>query len=583
MVKRIRTLLTLFLLVMGTGLSWADVTKCTWDFTDSSCPAGNAAIEKGTGTVASDVAGVELYVDANAGKFNSIKRSTDVQINATTIIHIPVKTNKDEITIYNYPDGSNGIEFTIGDETATRANATFKYVATDADVKDGHATMTVTGSGYANGIVVKQHGAASAISQPERIATWDWQNGVPSSIASETKYEGNAGDVNSDVEGLALEVDATTGKFKYNSSGYVQFNVSTVVNVPVRSAGDVVTIVSYSGQFSYTIGGIKATGNTTVYKATEADAEVGYVSVVAVEKNAYLYSISVRQIAITSETPSTGEKERTATWDWQNGIPTTIASETKYEGNAGDVNSDVEGLALEVDATTGKFKYNSSGYVQFNVSTVVNVPVRSAGDIVTVVSYQGQYHYTIGGVKATGDVMPYKATEADAEAGYVSVVAVETNAYLYSISVLQIATGSEASENPDLIEVAAGNASDLLQAIEKANKTGYKTIYLPNGVYDLGTTINTEIKANNIAIIGESRDGVIIKNAPTEEGLDKSATLKNTSTGLYLQDVTIQCNAPYNAAAQAERGVALWDKGTKTICKNVYLKGKYITAMVLRV
>ena len=577
MVKRIRTLLTLFLLVMGTGLSWADVTKCTWDFTDSSCPAGNAAIEKGKGTVASDVAGVELYVDATAGKFNSIKRSKDVQINATTIIHIPVKTNKDEITIYNYPDGSNGIEFTIGDETATRANATFKYVATDADVKDGHATMTVTGSGYANGIVVKQHGAASAISQPERIATWDWKNGVPSSIASETKYEGNAGDVNSDVEGLALEVDATTGKFKYNSLGYVQFNVSTVVNVPVRSAGDVVTIVSYSGQFSYTIGGIKATGNTTVYKATEADAEVGYVSVVAVEKNAYLYSISVRQIAITSETPSTGEKERTATWDWQNGIPTTIASETKYEGNVGDVNSDVEGLALEVDATTGKFKYNSSGYVQFNVSTVVNVPVRSAGDIVTIVSYQGQYHYTIGGVKATGDVMPYKATEADAEAGYVSVVAVETNAYLYSISVLQIATGSEASENPDLIEVAAGNASDLLQAIEKANKTGYKTIYLPNGVYDLGTTINTEIKANNIAIIGESRDGVIIKNAPTEEGLDKSATLKNTSTGLYLQDVTIQCYAPYNSSEKTERGVALWDKGTKTICKNVYLKGKQDT------
>ena len=137
--------------------------------------------------------------------------------------------------------------------------------------------------------------------------------------------------------------------------------------------------------------------------------------------------------------------------------------------------------------------------------------------------------------------------------------------------------GVKYDETTNTYMVAAGNVNQFKDAISAANATGNVTIYLPNGTYDLGKDINTVINGDNIAIIGESRDGVIIKNAPTEEGLDKSATLKNTSTGLYLQDLTIQCYAPYNSSEKAERGVALWDKGTKTICKNVYLKGKQDT------
>ena len=142
----------------------------------------------------------------------------------------------------------------------------------------------------------------------------------------------------------------------------------------------------------------------------------------------------------------------------------------------------------------------------------------------------------------------------------------------------------EYDEATKTFNVAADNVSQLRDAISEANAMGGNvTIYLPNGTYDLGSGINTEIKGNNIAIIGESRDGVIIMNSPAKEGLDNTATLKNSSTGLYLQDLTIQCYAPYDPKAKAERGVAFWDRGTKTICKNVYLKGQHITAMVLKV
>ena len=137
---------------------------------------------------------------------------------------------------------------------------------------------------------------------------------------------------------------------------------------------------------------------------------------------------------------------------------------------------------------------------------------------------------------------------------------------------------TEYDEATRTFNVAANKAGQLKEAIREANAMGGNvTIYLPNGTYDLGSDINTEIWAKNITIIGESRDGVIIKNSPNKEGLDKTATLKNTSIGLYLQDLTIQCYAPYDASTTAERGVALWDCGTKTICKNVYLKGKQDT------
>ena len=126
--------------------------------------------------------------------------------------------------------------------------------------------------------------------------------------------------------------------------------------------------------------------------------------------------------------------------------------------------------------------------------------------------------------------------------------------------------------------VGEGNVDQLKDAIIEANAMGGNaTIFLPNGTYDLSTDINTEIIADKIAIVGESRDGVIIKNSPAKEGLGNTATLKNSSTGFYLQNLTIQCDAPYNPKTKAERGVALWDRGTKTICKNVYLKGKQDT------
>ena len=62
-------------------------------------------------------------------------------------------------------------------------------------------------------------------------------------------------------------------------------------------------------------------------------------------------------------------------------------------------------------------------------------------------------------------------------------------------------------------------------------------------------------------------DKTIIVNKPEAEGIGNTATLYNTSTGLYMQDLTLKDAYPFNGSTG--RAVCLQDKGTRTICKNV--------------
>ena len=122
------------------------------------------------------------------------------------------------------------------------------------------------------------------------------------------------------------------------------------------------------------------------------------------------------------------------------------------------------------------------------------------------------------------------------------------------------------------LQVAAGDADAYLAAIETANSNDeVKQIYLPNGTYDLGEKVLTTIYADNVSIIGESMEGTIIKNAPQtiKEGINLTATLRNTASNLYLQDLTIQNALDYYNSGSAGRAVCLQDQGANTICKNI--------------
>lgn len=148
----------------------------------------------------------------------------------------------------------------------------------------------------------------------------------------------------------------------------------------------------------------------------------------------------------------------------------------------------------------------------------------------------------------------------------------DADTYIHSLSIVNMITPAY-TQNGNWMEVKAGDAQGFITALEIANGNNVETnaartyIFLPNGTYDLGDKCLTPISGNNISIIGESMDNTIIVNKPEVEGIGVTATLFNTSTGLYMQDLTLKNAYPFNNSTG--RAVCLQDKGTQTICKNV--------------
>lgn len=164
------------------------------------------------------------------------------------------------------------------------------------------------------------------------------------------------------------------------------------------------------------------------------------------------------------------------------------------------------------------------------------------------------------------------------EAGMLTFEVANGGIYLHGVRISNTAE-TNYSQVGQWYTVNAGSASSFLDALDAVNGTNAQAdaprsfIYLPNGTYDLSNVCLTTISGHNISIIGESQSGVIIKNTPDEEGIAVTATLRNTGSNNYLQDLTIQ-NAwdYYGKMAEglgAGRAVCLWDRGTNTICKNV--------------
>ena len=146
-----------------------------------------------------------------------------------------------------------------------------------------------------------------------------------------------------------------------------------------------------------------------------------------------------------------------------------------------------------------------------------------------------------------------------------------SSAYVHGVEIYNVENFVQKDETTGYYIISSGDASSLMLVLKSA-KEGDK-IFLPNGTYDFGEVALTSISANNLSLIGESMDGTIIRNAPDKsiEGIGSTATLLNTSNGLYMQDLTIQNALDYYATGSAGRAVCLQDKGQNTICKNVKL------------
>ena len=115
----------------------------------------------------------------------------------------------------------------------------------------------------------------------------------------------------------------------------------------------------------------------------------------------------------------------------------------------------------------------------------------------------------------------------------------------------------------DVIDIA-----NILNSTKNADRL---YVFLPKGTYDLGDAVETTISGYNISIIGQSADSTIVVTTPNyeDEGLGTSDLLKNTSTNLYLQDLTLKNALEYYESGSVGVGAAFNDLGNYTVGKNI--------------
>ena len=365
-------------------------------------------------------------------------------------------------------------------------------------------------------------------------------------------------------------------------------NQKTVATIVVEANGDEVTyelIVGFKPDFTltyYNIDGKTVIGTQAVEQDAEIEAFVEGVEnkvTVADGKKFRGWSSSLKQDEKKFTTSSVITSDA-ALYALVTDIETANAT-ARYDYNftkeGFDIN-DHEAISVEngkwhdtthgwVFESNGKIKVlmGGKGYIKMNLCQY------SKTGKITLLDPKGNEVSSID-AKATKDGNFGILQNESTESGEYTLTFEGGDTYIHSLSIVNM-TNPAFAQNGNWMEVKAGDAQGFMTALEIANGNNAAAnatrtfIFLPNGTYDLGDKCLTTISGNNISIIGESMDNTIIVNNPEVEGIGVTATLFNTSTGLYMQDLTLKNAYPFDKSTG--RAVCLQDKGTQTICKNV--------------
>ena len=220
--------------------------------------------------------------------------------------------------------------------------------------------------------------------------------------------------------------------------------------------------------------------------------------------------------------------------------------------------------------------YNTHGWLASSIKLDV-----SAKAVVMVRNCQFTDEQTAEVKDSKGTIVASFQARVEADGGVASftydgepttlTITYPATAYVHGVEVYNVEDFVTKDETTGYYVISSGDVSSLLLAIKSAQEGD--RIFLPNGTYDFGETVKTPISANNLSIIGQSADGVVIRNAPDVkvEGLGYADLFQNFSTGLYMQDLTLQNDLDYYKAGTG-RAPVLQDLGTQTIMKNVNMR-----------
>ncbi len=387
----------------------------------------------------------------------------------------------------------------------------------------------------------------------------------------------------------AVAANGEIGEITYQGAGY-----GTMVTIPVTAEGKTVKYVAnFQLKPMLTLSYIGVDGETVLgTQQVEKDAEIGEFAVdietVSSLRNGYKARGWFKQNYV-------GEKYTTASTFAEDSklyaVETEIevaSTSRKYEFNLADkffYAEDHEAFTPQEGAKC-KFHDTTHGWSVYNgdkidllvgPKAIISIATCRYGHLDKILVKKGEETLAeLQGMDADtdGKVVSY-TYEGESGTLTLEIVAPGGESYIHSVKIANVAETNYEQDGQWLF-VKAGDVSSFIDALEIANGTAGEDrlfIFLPNGIYDLGTAVQTPISRDNVSLIGESMEGTIIKNAPptSKEGLMSASTIHNTGNNLYMQDLTLQNDLDYYGAGAAGRANAFHDGGDKTIAKNVKL------------
>ncbi len=351
---------------------------------------------------------------AGDGATGTAPAAVEVEAGSTLTAPVNYYLYKEGYTLTGWSDGTT--TYNVGDEITPEADMalTAVYTANEVELADREAVVAINFvlNGYND--------------NPQ----YRFEGGTGVMVTQAT--------VNGKTIDVAANVDATSGKFAANGSGWHQVNAGTKVTVPSAKEATI-SVSTYNDETgaSMTFNGEQGTASNKVVSFT-ATAEDATCEIAQVSNNYWNgLTITLPLVGEEEENPFPLTEDVTATWDFGDGdvmAATMALSGTTTPGKVDDVAKD--GIKMTVEANGATFRNNGGTNIQVRTGAVFKVPVQSTDDVVTVNGYPNYSFYAIGNnTTVLNDVNTYKAKLADVEQGYVAITSMNDNNYYYSISV----------------------------------------------------------------------------------------------------------------------------------------------------
>ena len=456
-----------------------------------------------------------LLIDASkpGAKF-SPRDVGDTQVNANTVIGVPVKANQYGAKITIELSGGT-VDLTTSQGSQTGLKGTFTLTV-PAMATDGTFSVTFNSSTYLKNLKVDYLTQA-----PEGYP------GTPSNVkAEDTDWNLAAGSKqitaaqNSRAEYLGLKIDASTAGAKFaprdNNDGTgldTQINSGTIIYIPIAANQNGVTL-KLTGQKSagltimlnnqaVTLGNeikIDATSTPTYLKIQFAGTGSAYLTAIAVDYGS----------DTTNDFPGalpTGKSEDIS-WDLAQAgnRPSAEKSTTSYNG-------------LQIDARNGKFSPRATGDTQINGGTAIYIPLYqdAKGATLKVSGTANGQTLTLDGQSITlGTPVMLDATTAR----YLKLTVTGTgSAYLTGIDLDYL---SDDSYQTHVVKVGANEQYKTIQSALDANQSSLKdrlVLAIDPGTYTEAVQVN--------------KPGVIFKNADSTGQKAVVITYNNYSSNTF--------------------------------------------------